>query len=90
MYERDVLLKDLQEQVVKVTFTKVNGDRREMRCTLMSKHLPPGTDKNYLLGEHKKPENLNTLAVWDMDNGGWRSFRIESVEYVETMHQSYQ
>ena len=89
MYERDVLLKDLQEQVIKVSFTKVNGEKRVMRCTLMQKHLPPNTDRNYLLEEHKKPENLKTIAVWDMDQGGWRSFRIDSVEYVEAMHEGF-
>jgi hypothetical protein len=89
MYDRDTLLKDLQEQVVKVTFTKVNGEKRVMKCTLMSKHLPPNIDKNYLLSEHKKQENLQTLAVWDMENNGWRSFRIETVEYVESMHHEH-
>jgi len=83
MYERDVLLKDLQEQVIKVTFTKVNGEKRTMRCTLMGRHLPANTDKNHLISEHKKPENLNTIVVWDMDQGGWRSFRMDSIEYVE-------
>ena len=89
MYDRDTLLKDLQEQIIKVTFTKVNGEKRVMRCTLMTKHLPANTDKGHLISEHKKEENLQTLAVWDMDNGGWRSFRIESVEYVEAMHENF-
>jgi hypothetical protein len=89
MYDRDTLLKDLQENVIKVTFTKVNGEKREMRCTLMSKYLPPNTDKNHLISEHKKAENLSALAVWDLDNGGWRSFRIDSVEYVESTPAEY-
>jgi hypothetical protein len=89
LYDRDNLLKDLQEQVIKVTFTKVNGEKRQMRCTLMQHHLPPNTDKNHLISEHRKAENLNTIAVWDLDVGAWRSFRIESVEYVEAMHENY-
>lgn len=89
MYDRDTLLKDLQEQVIKVTFTKVNGEKRVLTCSLLSKYLPVNTDKNHLISEHKKPENLSTLAVWDVENGGWRSFRIESVEYVEAMHSDF-
>lgn len=89
LYDRDTLLKDLQDQVIKVTFTKVNGEQRVMRCTLMPHHLPPNTDTNYLIQEHRKEENLKTLAVWDLDNGGWRSFRIESVTYLESMHENY-
>jgi hypothetical protein len=89
MYDRDTLLKDLQQNVIKVTFTKINGEKREMRCTLMDKYLPSNTDKNHLIAEHKKVENLSVLAVWDLDNGGWRSFRIDSVEYVEATPSEY-
>ena len=55
LYDRDTLLKDLQDQVIKVTFTKVNGEQRVMRCTLMPHHLPQNTDTNYLIKEHRKP-----------------------------------
>ena len=27
----------------------------------------------------KKKENLDVLSVWDLDNNGWRSFRLDSV-----------
>jgi hypothetical protein len=89
LYNRDTLLKDLQEQVIKVIFTKVNGEERAMRCTLMPKHLPVNTDREHLIQEHHKPENTSTVVVWDMENFGWRSFRIDSVKYVESMHESF-
>ena len=85
MYDRENLLRDLKENVVEVTFTKVNGDRRVMRCTLMQKLLPPNVDMHYLEEEHRKPHNLNLIAVWDVQNGGWRSFRVDSVEYAEAI-----
>jgi hypothetical protein len=83
MYDRDTLLRDLKEHVVEVTFTKVNGEKRVMRCTLRGEHLPPNTDMNHLSEEHKKEQNANIIACWDVHNGGWRSFRIDSVEYVQ-------
>jgi hypothetical protein len=89
MYDRDILLKDLQQEVIKVTFTKVNGEKRVMRCTLLEKYLPVNTDKQHIIAEHKKPENLSTVVVWDMDQNGWRSFRIDSVEYVEATPAEY-
>ena len=30
-----------------------------------------------------KQENPDILAVWDVENEGWRSFRVDSVEYVQ-------
>lgn len=67
--------------IITVKFTKVNGDLRTMRCTLMSEHLPPQGD----IEEASTRSNPNTLAVWDLDNNGWRSFRIDSVTSVEVI-----
>jgi hypothetical protein len=30
-------------------------------------------------------DNPDVLAVWDIDNGGWRSFRINSIIDVKQM-----
>ena len=32
--KRDILIKNLQKKVMKITFTKVNGEERIMDCTL--------------------------------------------------------
>jgi len=85
MYERDKLLKDLKENVASVIFTKVNGEDREMRCSLMPRLLPPNTDVKYLDEEHKKTENLDVIVCWDLMNGGWRSFRIDSVKSFQLL-----
>jgi len=68
------LVEGLKKNVIKVTFTKVNGDERVMRCTLHDSILP---EQN--IGGIKKKENLDVLSVWDLDNNGWRSFRLDSV-----------
>ena len=83
-YKRDDLLKDLKQHVAEVTFTKVNGEKRVMRCTLDQRYMP-AYDEKYLEEQHKKKENESVLAVWDVHNNGWRSFRIESVEYVQVI-----
>jgi hypothetical protein len=33
--------------------------------------------------EHDKHKDSGVLAVWDLQNNGWRSFRIDSVEYAQ-------
>jgi hypothetical protein len=82
-YDRDTILKDLQSNVVEVTFEKVNGETRVMRCTLDPQHLPSNFDPKYLEEHHEKPQNKNVLAVWDLQNGGWRAFRVDSVSYMQ-------
>lgn len=83
-YERDSLMYDLKLHPLEIRFKKINGEMRVMRCTLM-KHLLPVNDSQFeqLEEQHKKPENLNTIVVWDLQANGWRSFRIESVEYAQ-------
>jgi len=85
-YERNTLLKDLQENVCEVFFTKVNGEKRAMRCSLREDLLP----QSYALTEAAKVKdfhnkNENVLAVWDLQENGWRSFRIDSIEYVQVV-----
>lgn len=87
VYDRDTLLKDLMENVAEVYFTKVDGTARRMKCTLLPHLLPPNTDLNYLKEEHKKEENLSVIACWDLENMGWRSFRIDSVNMVQLLDQ---
>lgn len=92
IYKRDELLSDLKENIVEVQFTKVNGQSRTMRCTLMPKYLPVSYTTNLQEQENEKKfhaENKDTLAVWDIQNGGWRSFRIDSVDYAQVLDISY-
>lgn len=84
-YERDTLLKDLHENVIEVRFVKVNGEERVMHCTLLPEHLPPVADIKHIDEQHQKEENKETLVVWDVQKGGWRSFRIDSVNYVQVL-----
>jgi hypothetical protein len=83
-YNRDDILKDLKQAVVEVTFTKVNGERRVMRCTLDQRYMPVTKQQmDHVIEEHKKPENFEVIAAWDVEKGGWRSFRVDTVEYCQ-------
>jgi hypothetical protein len=78
----DELKSVLQLNVANVTFTKKNGDKRVLNCTLIPDHLPAIEVKE---GEEKTERKVNTdvLSVWDLENEGWRSFRLDSLEKVE-------
>jgi hypothetical protein len=74
-------IKDMLKMgTVTVTFTKKDGTDRVMNCTLEPSKLP----KVEVLEDKKTRKiNENTLAVYDLDNQGWRSFTIRSVKRVE-------
>ena len=71
------MLQSALEGECMVTFTKINGERRVMRCTLNSAYLPESNkEKGQLLTE----ANPNLMTDWDLDANGWRSFHIDSVQ----------
>jgi len=47
-FNRQDVLNMLNNRVVTVTFTKVNGEERVMNCTLLSEYLPGGTGPTLL------------------------------------------
>lgn len=84
---RDILLGDLRSHVVEVTFNKVSdGSTRVMRCTLKNELLPPSYRENLEEQTQEKEFNKNNqevIAAWDVQKGGWRSFRLDSVQYLQ-------
>lgn len=67
------LLDKLQDHICIVSFVKVDGTQRKMRCTLREDHIPKFESKT------GKKHNGNIMPVWDLDNNDWRAFRIENV-----------
>ena len=82
---REDLKAMLQANVKVVTFQKVNGDKRAMRCTLNPRYLPEAKPK--AVGASPRPLNEEVLAVYDLDEKAWRSFRIENILKVEATLQ---
>lgn len=81
IFTHDGLVDLLRHNVVTVTFTKVNGDERVMKCTLQANHIPNAPSQNGELVVEGRSSS-NNIAVWDVDAQGWRSFRIASVKNV--------
>jgi len=77
--KREVLVEGLKRNLMKVVFTKVNGEERTMLCTLHESVLPEP-----ILSSTRKV-NPDTISVWDIDNNGWRSFRIDSIKEVKVV-----
>lgn len=82
MLSKAELKENLSKSVAKVVFNKSDGSTRIMNCTLISEFLP-----QKMLEENARHvprrENDEVLAVWDLDNEGWRSFNVNSIIEVE-------
>jgi hypothetical protein len=76
----------MREQEIKITFTKKDGTERVMRCTLDPNKLPvheTNTDNPIDFPETKRKVSTETMAVFDLDVQGWRSFTKKSVKCVD-------
>lgn len=75
MYNRNAMLADLSENICNVTFEKIDGTVRDMRCTLIPSYILTEQTKTHV----PRKQNDEVLAVWDLDKNSWRSFRLDSV-----------
>lgn len=73
--EQTNLTELLRSSIVEVTFTKVDGTERVLKCTLQPQFLPESIEK-----EGIKVKNPDVQSVWSIDDNGWRSFRWDSVK----------
>ena len=81
--KRDILIKNLQKKTMRITFTKVNGEERIMDCSLQENLVPETNESN-------RKQNEEVLPVFDINKGGWRSFRLDSVTNIELLeYQDY-
>ena len=78
-YTREHISELLQQNECIVKFTKVDGELREMPCTLRPDLLPPITESK---DKKEKKANDSVLSVWCTDKQSWRSFRIDGVQSV--------
>jgi len=71
----------LKEQQCVINFTKVNGEERNMVCTLQDVHMPAAGQM--LLEEIADTSvNHNIVTVWCLENQAWRSMRTENINYI--------
>jgi hypothetical protein len=79
------LQEELRNKVMTITFMKINGEKRVMRCTLMPEYLPVQDKQTGDDQKHKAP-NVYITTVWDVDKKDWRSFRTSSIVEIETTY----
>ena len=82
---REDLEKLLEQNVLVVDFTKLNGDKRVMTCTLREDIKPPATKKDPMSQKAVRKVSDAVVSVWDVNAKGWRSFRYERINAVDVV-----
>ena len=81
-------LKNLLDQnVVVVDFTKLNGDKRVMTCTLREDMKPPATKTDTMSQKKVRGISDAVVSVWDVNAKGWRSFRYDRVNSIDVVEE---
>ena len=81
-------LKNLLDQnVVVVDFTKLNGDKRVMTCTLREDMKPPATKTDTMSQKKVREVSDAVVSVWDVNAKGWRSFRYDRINAVDVVDE---
>ena len=78
MLTRNEMMEMLQTSQCRVIFTKLNGEERNMICTLKDDVIQKA-NKDPITQKKVRDLNEEVLAVWDVNKEGWRSFRISNV-----------
>jgi hypothetical protein len=73
---REEMIEQLTQKNCRVIFRKVNGEERDMICTLREDAMP-ASESNAL--EITKSYSKEAIRAIDVSKGEWRSFRVDSV-----------
>ena len=76
MWTKESISEELRKGILDIQFVKKDGSLREMRCTLKEEYITKSEAKGI------KKDNPDVVAVWDIDNAGWRSFIVKQLVWV--------
>ena len=80
-FNREDIVSKLKQGVVRVNFTKKDGDVRDMKCTLVSSIIPQEMQPKGELNNITE----SVIRVYDVDALGWRSFVVANVNSVDSI-----
>ena len=77
----------LSQNVLTVDFTKLDGDKRVMTCTLREDMKPTATKTDPLSQKKVREVSDAVVSVWDVNAKGWRSFRYDRINSTEVVQE---
>lgn len=79
---REFIVDTLNNCICTVTFEKLDGTERIMKCTRKPEFIPVEFRPK---GDKPLKENLEVIAAYDIDSKGWRSFIVENVTHFNLL-----
>jgi len=76
---REEMISELKQRTCRVIFTKVNGEERDMQCTLVEAVLPEAKKDDPISQKKVRAINEEVIVAFDTVKGAFRSFRVENV-----------
>lgn len=73
---RAEMIQKLQESQCRVIFKKINGEERDMQCTLMESVLPKLQSKP---DAKERQPNETIIRAFDINKQEFRSFKVDNV-----------
>ena len=73
----------LNEREVTITFEKVDGTLRTMRCTTRGDLIPFDESATVEVTVPRVSKPSSAIRAFDLDKCGWRSFRAENLITVD-------
>ena len=74
----------LFQNEVTVTFTKKDGEVREMRCTLNEDIMKKNAmEDQFAVKDVGRKYSDDAQSVFDLDKLGWRAFRFDSITGIK-------
>ena len=77
----------LEQNVIVVDFTKLDGDKRIMTCTLREDMKPRATKVDPMSTKRVREISDAVVSVWDVKAEGWRSFRYDRINSVDVVDE---
>jgi len=84
-YTRNEMLELLRIRKCRVLFTKVNGEERDMTCTLKMAEVPEQHRPKTFSFNEEAEKTSDVIRVFDVNADGWRSFKVDSVKQFEVL-----
>ena len=79
-FSRQELVDVLLRAECELTFIKLDGTKRLMRCTLNEKVAGSRHFENIKNKDNPKAPNPETVTCIDLEKDAWRSYRLDSIE----------
>jgi len=77
----------LSQNVLTVDFTKLDGDKRVMTCTLREDIKPAATKSDPMSQKKVREVSDAVVSVWEVNAKGWRSFRYDRINAVDVVEE---